>query len=186
MVDRTVNLPAVRAVRVEAGHGARAAGGAAVDEAHPAPVQGACMSKARLRSLKPVLQEQPVTPVCRPRHNLGPVLVVSSICESHENPAQALPGRVARLREGGLAALRELRDADNEESRAQANAEESLKVLSTLRMQGWCACRRSSQYQRAHGGGQTGVMPFLGNTSSSYRIAVARVVRRHNSVANLL
>jgi hypothetical protein len=41
---------------------------------------------------------------------------------------------VAKLREGGLAALRELRDADNEESRAQATAEENLKVLSTIRM----------------------------------------------------
>ena len=37
---------------------------------------------------------------------------------------------MAKLREGGLAALRELRDADNEESRAQANAEQDLKVLS--------------------------------------------------------
>ena len=41
---------------------------------------------------------------------------------------------MAKLREGGLAALRELRNADNEESRAQADAEESLKVLATLRV----------------------------------------------------
>ena len=36
-----IGSPAVWAVRVEAGHGARAAGGAAVDETHPAALQGA-------------------------------------------------------------------------------------------------------------------------------------------------
>ena len=43
---------------------------------------------------------------------------------------------MAKLREGGLAALRELRAADNEESRAQANAEQNLKVLQSSR--GFC------------------------------------------------
>lgn len=41
---------------------------------------------------------------------------------------------MAKLREGGLAALRELRDADNEESQARANTKEDLKVLSTFRV----------------------------------------------------
>ena len=33
---------------------------------------------------------------------------------------QALPGRVKKLREGGLAALRELRQADEDEAKAEA------------------------------------------------------------------
>lgn len=39
---------------------------------------------------------------------------------------QALPGRVAKLREGGLAALRELQHADNVAAEAEADTKENL------------------------------------------------------------
>lgn len=41
---------------------------------------------------------------------------------------QRLPSRIAKLRAGGLAALRELRQADDEAAEAEADTKEDLKV----------------------------------------------------------
>ncbi len=41
--------------------------------------------------------------------------------------SQALPGRVAKLKAGGLAALRELREADRAAQEAEAETKDELK-----------------------------------------------------------
>ena len=51
---------------------------------------------------------------------LTPARVVAGI-EASVLPAQALPSRVKKLREGGLATLRELQKADEEASKAEAD-----------------------------------------------------------------
>ena len=83
---------------------------------------------------------------------------------------------MAKLREGGLAALRELRDADNEESRAQADAEQDLKVPLTSRT--YASCRRGSQRHQRYEGNQTGTNPRPGSRTAQ-RIVVMGVARHH-------
>jgi hypothetical protein len=85
----------------------------------------------------------PGSPLC---HTMGNILFLFSpkmkgdatvmLCRRQVTCAftsgQALPGRVAKLREGGLAALRELRAADDQAARAEAAATEDLKVRQVL------------------------------------------------------